>query len=161
MMASLADRYQSRIDRSKTKSFQTKVKRDDSGKRIGGGTKVTQATVDAIRGYENVQIIVRENNIAIIEAAISEALTAALEEIGLVTEAAAKKLCPVDTGRLRNSITHAFEDDHSIVVGTNVEYATYVHDGTSRRKGTPFLTQAATSNKGRYDAIVRKHMTNG
>lgn len=35
----------------------------------------------------------------------------ALEKCGLVAEGYAKKLCPVDTGNLRNSITHTVADN--------------------------------------------------
>jgi HK97 gp10 family phage protein len=82
----------------------------------------------------------------------------ALEEIGLVAEGAAKRLCPVDTGRLRNSITHALRGDDSVAICTNVEYAIYVHEGTSRRKGVPFLRQAVLNNKSRFESILRKHI---
>lgn len=37
--------------------------------------------------------------------------------------------CPVDTGRLRSSITFQVNDDFA-TVGTNVDYAPYVHYGT-------------------------------
>lgn len=38
----------------------------------------------------------------------------------------------VDTGRLRNSMDHAAEDDNkTIYVGTNVEYAEFVEEGVS------------------------------
>lgn len=49
----------------------------------------------------------------------------ALEKIGLVAEGYAKKLCPVDTGRLRNSISHA-TDGNDAYIGTNVEYSAFV-----------------------------------
>ena len=46
---------------------------------------------------------------------------------GKIGEAHCKGLCPVDTGRLRNSITYEVsEDGKSVIVGTNVKYATYV-----------------------------------
>ena len=46
---------------------------------------------------------------------------------GKIAEANCKELCPVDTGRLRNSITYEVsEDGESVIVGTNVKYATYV-----------------------------------
>lgn len=52
-----------------------------------------------------------------------------LEDACLMVERDAKILCPVDDGNLRNSITH--EIDGTVgVVGTNVEYAPYVHQGT-------------------------------
>lgn len=48
-------------------------------------------------------------------------------------EGEAKRLCPVDTGRLRNSITHTVDKSKTayiITIGTNVEYAAYVEFGT-------------------------------
>lgn len=47
---------------------------------------------------------------------------AALEAVGLVAEAYSKKLCPVDTGTLRNSISHAVKGN-DVYIGSNVEYA--------------------------------------
>lgn len=56
----------------------------------------------------------------------------ALEKCGLVAEGHAKKLCPVDTGNLRNSITHTVSDngERAAYVGTNSEYGVYVECGT-------------------------------
>ena len=103
-------------------------------------------------------VIVVADNTEQVTSAMKSAVEAALEEIGLVAEGAAKRLCPVDTGRLRNSITHALMGDDSVAIWTNVEYAPYVHEGTSRHKGVPFLTQAAQNNKGRFESILRKHL---
>jgi hypothetical protein len=47
----------------------------------------------------------------------------------LLVENDAKKRCPVDTGQLRQSITHEVEGNTG-VIGTNVEYAPYVEYGT-------------------------------
>ena len=60
----------------------------------------------------------------------------ALEIIGGKAESYAKKICPVDTGRLRNSITHQQMDDHTEMIGTNVEYAPYVELGHHTSGGT-------------------------
>lgn len=60
-------------------------------------------------------------------------------------ERGAKRICPVDTGRLRSSITHSLEQDSAGlvgVVGTDVEYAPYVELGTSRAGAQPFLRPA-------------------
>lgn len=103
-------------------------------------------------------VIVVADNTKQVTSAMKSAIEAALEEIGLVAEGAAKRICPVDTGRLRNSITHALMGNDSVAIGTNVEYAPYVHEGTSRHKGVPFLTQAAQNNKGRFESILRKHL---
>lgn len=53
----------------------------------------------------------------------------ALNRACLVVENEAKRLCPVDTGDLRSSITHEINNDVGIV-GTNKEYAPYVEFGT-------------------------------
>lgn len=53
----------------------------------------------------------------------------ALALAGEVVRADAVDNCPVDTGRLKNSITSTVEGD-SAVIGTNVEYAQYVEFGT-------------------------------
>ena len=56
--------------------------------------------------------------------ATKEQLAKAAEIIGGMAESHAKELCPVDTGRLRNSISHTTEDEgHTVVIGSNVEYA--------------------------------------
>lgn len=72
----------------------------------------------------------------------------ALEKCGLTGENFAKRLCPVDTGNLRNSITHQV-DDHEVYIGTSSEYAAYVELGTGKyAKGgggrpTPWVYQDA------------------
>lgn len=60
-------------------------------------------------------------------------------------ESAAKRLAPVDTGRLRSSITHELATDTQGLhgrIGTNVEYAPYVEFGTGRTPAQPFLRPA-------------------
>lgn len=60
------------------------------------------------------------------------------------TETAAKARCPVDTGRLRGSINWRIEIDGKglvAIIGTNVEYAIYVHEGTRYMAGRPFLVE--------------------
>lgn len=52
-----------------------------------------------------------------------DALTA-LEECGQIAEGYAKRLCPVDTGNLRNSITHTVvSSKKAAYVGSPVDYA--------------------------------------
>ena len=56
----------------------------------------------------------------------NNAVKRALEMIGLQCEGYAKLKCPVDTGQLRNSLTHTQENDTTEMIGSNVEYAPYV-----------------------------------
>ena len=51
---------------------------------------------------------------------LSAAKKRALEIIGGKAETYAKQLSPVDTGRLRNSITHQQIDEDTEIVGTTV-----------------------------------------
>jgi len=64
----------------------------------------------------------------------------------------AKTKAPVDTGRLKSSITHKVDQTgaHSISgqVGTNVFYAIYQEFGTTRMKAHPYLLPAFYENKG-------------
>lgn len=60
-------------------------------------------------------------------------------------ESSAKRGCPVDTGRLRSSLTRSLErDSRGLVafVGTNVEYARYVEFGTRYTRAQSFLRPA-------------------
>ncbi len=56
----------------------------------------------------------------------------ALAAAGEVVRADAVDNCPVDTGRLKGSITSAVEGN-SAVIGTNVEYGIYVEFGTGSK----------------------------
>lgn len=86
---------------------------------------------------------------------MEEKLEVALTAIGLTAEKYAKKDCPVDTGRLRNSITNAVESrEKAVYIGTNVEYAAYVELGTSRMKPRPYLRPAAENHSSEYRKII-------
>lgn len=102
---------------------------------------------------------VRADNREAIANAIDRALVAALEEIGLAAEGYAKRACPVDTGRLRNSITHIVDEGGKCaVIGTNVEYAPYVELGTRHQKPQPYLKPAAEDHESTYKGIFLKHL---
>ena len=94
-----------------------------------------------------------KSNVDLFKNALPEQKARALETIGLTAEGYAKLACPVDTGRLRNSISHA-RDDEAAYIGTNVEYAPYVELGTSRMKPRPFLTPAAQDHAEEYRDII-------
>ena len=52
------------------------------------------------------ELEIKVDNIDLIKRASEQAVKVALEAVGLQAENYAKRLCPVDTGNLRNSITH-------------------------------------------------------
>lgn len=73
-------------------------------------------------------------NRAAIAALLTEATEKALTRAAILVQNDARRLCPVDTGRLRASINFSIAggDAQSLVcrVGTNVEYAYWVETGT-------------------------------
>ena len=69
--------------------------------------------------------------------AFDEACLRALERCGLQAEGYAKDLVPVDTGALRNSISHKVDSgEPAAYVGTNQSYAAYVEFGTGHYSTT-------------------------
>ena len=77
-----------------------------------------------------------------------------LKAIGHKAEGYAKKDCPVDTGRLRNSISNKVQDK-DVYIGTNVEYAPYQEYGTSRGiEAKHFLKNAAANHAEEYKNIL-------
>lgn len=90
-------------------------------------------------------------------AAMREQVALGLEAIGQEAEGYAKDDCPVDTGRLRNSISHKVEEqEEAVYIGTNVEYAPYVEYGEYEHKTgkNHFLRDAATTHGDHYKAIM-------
>lgn len=105
---------------------------------------------------------VREDNREAIAEAIDRALVTALEAVGLAAEGYAKAACPVDTGRLRNSITHLVKpDEKSVYIGTNVEYAPDVELGTVHQDAQPFLKPAAEDHEGTYSKLFERYLRGG
>ena len=91
--------------------------------------------------------------------ALEKAKKRGLEAIGLTAEGYAKRETPVDTGRLRNSISHA-TDGEAAYIGTNVEYAPYVELGARGRQGKHMLQRAATEHADEYKQIMEDALKN-
>lgn len=107
-------------------------------------------------------VTVNEDNTEEVSQGIVRAIDRALEEVGLAAEGFAKRRCPVDTGNLRNSITHVVESaEDAVYVGTNVEYAAYVELGTRRTQAQPYLRPAATEHGATYRSIIERNLRNG
>lgn len=127
------------------------------------------------------------DNSADVKAAFEAAMWNALAKCGFTAEGYAKRLCPVDTGNLHNSITHeVVDDEHAVYIGTNNEYAAYVELGTGiyaeggggrptpwvyqdaegnwhythGQKPQPFLKPAVTDHKDKYREIIKDAFEN-
>lgn len=112
---------------------------------------------------------------------LDDAVAAALERVGSAAEGFAADLAPVDSGRLRNSITHKV-DDNSVTIGSPLEYAAYVEFGTGKyasggrntpwvykddkgnwhythgQRAQPFLKPALQNNIKTYQAIIKDEL---
>lgn len=83
-----------------------------------------------------------------------------LEQIGMAAEGYAKDLCPVDTGNLRNSISHAVDEGgDAVYIGSNVSYAVFVETGTVKQTAQPYLKPAATEHSETYKRIMEEELS--
>lgn len=93
--------------------------------------------------------------------ALANALERGMIAIGETAEKYAKEIVPVDTGRLRNSITYLVDKESAeVYVGSNVEYAAPVELGTSRMRPRPYLSPAATQHNAEYRDLVKDSLEN-
>jgi HK97 gp10 family phage protein len=117
---------------------------------------------------------------------LNSAFLAALERCGMQGEGYSKDLVPVDTGNLRNSISHKVDSSEpSVYIGTNSEYGAYVELGTgehypggrqtpwvykdahgnwhrtSGQKAQPFLKPAVANHRQTYRNIIEDELKNG
>lgn len=84
----------------------------------------------------NISRVTLTDNTDLVKQATDEAIQRALERVGKFVEDEAKlelaKEPPrIDTGQLRNSITHTVKN-RTVIVGSNLSYSVYVHEGTGK-----------------------------
>lgn len=92
--------------------------------------------------------------------AMEQAVLKSLEAIGIHLEGEAKDELEnsprrIDTGNLRNSITHKVSEDE-VIIGTNSSYGIYVHEGTRRMAPNRFLRNAVERNEDQIASIIER-----
>ncbi|MCI9466555.1 MAG: HK97 gp10 family phage protein [Ruminiclostridium sp.] len=102
----------------------------------------------------NIEII---DNSGQVKEELKAAAVRALEMCGLTAEGYAKQMRSVNTGNLRNSITHQVDSgEPAVYIGSNSEYAAYVELGTGKYypggRQTPWVYE---------DAFGNWHLTHG
>ena len=95
-----------------------------------------------------------------ITAGIKAAIYRALIRIGDEIISYAGDLIHNVTGNLRRSLNKRVRGN-SVIVGTDVEYARYVEEGTSRSKPHPYLRPAVTNHMDEWKQIVEDELENG
>jgi len=74
---------------------------------------------------------------------ITDKVMGKLETYAQAVTAEAKRLCPVDTGQLRNSIGYTIRRGEMIVsIHADQSYARFVEFGTRRMRARPFIRPA-------------------
>ena len=111
------------------------------------------------------QFNIESDNSELIIRAAYEQIQKALKTVGMQAEKYAKEeITKVvyntpespnykRTGNLRNSITHQNDND-TVYVGTDVEYAIYVEMGTSRMKARPYIGPAIVNHVEEYKQTI-------
>lgn len=106
---------------------------------------------------------VKEDNTKKVQDELKKAFDRALEKVGLTAERYAKALTPVDTGNLRNSVTHTVDSGNKATyIGTNVDYAPFIelghHSYPGANGGKGFLRPAAADHGTEYRGIIEKEL---
>lgn len=110
------------------------------------GAIYTRGVDAAVKAYERIAQNLSGNPVA-----------QAMKSGMLYVTADAKRLAPVDTGRLRASISPAVETagERTLgIVGSNVKYAPYQELGTRRMKAHPYLKPALDMNTERLVRLL-------
>ena len=105
-------------------------------------------------------VVIKHNYIADVKFMEEKSEKIILEMWGLQCQEYAADKAPVDTGRLKRSMTHQVGNGY-VDVGTNVEYAKYQEYGTnpSGRKGVSakhFLRDAVQNHSDEYKRIAEQ-----
>lgn len=110
------------------------------------------------------QVEVKDNSSEVLKAFEKQCILG-LKAIGQEAEGYAKDDCPVDSGRLRDSIANKVDEgEKAAYIGTNVEYAVYVEyrDNVTHPVGKAhFLRDAATTHGEHYKAIMEAALKGG
>lgn len=103
------------------------------------------------------------DNSDLIKQATAEQIYEALDLVGTDAEGFVALLTPVDTGRLRNSITHEVEDN-TVIVGTNVEYAEVVETNEKMRHKVGqahYLRDGIANNVDSFKSVIETALKGG
>ena len=114
-----------------------------------------------------------KDNTPIAKSQMERNIAKALEMMGLKNQEIVTKIMSdpnyyglnrdiIDAGRLRSSMSYQVDaPNQRVIVGTNVEYAIWVHEGTLRMKGRPFLKDSIFNYREDYKEIAKSVLGEG
>lgn len=125
----------------------------------------------AVKFIDNTAIVLKKMDANATQAmeAVSEVLVEAVQEKMLYGYHTPHGNPPhteiVDTGALFDSIEaspgKASQNTYGVAVGTNKSYASYVHDGTSKLAGRPFIRDGVMDSTDRIREVLQSIIPNG
>lgn len=80
------------------------------------------------------------------------------KKTGKRLSAIAKTAGSVKVGRYNGTAPEEPEGQKAVYIGTNVEYAIYVHEGTSKMEANRFLKNACERNEGQIRRYIEKNL---
>lgn len=81
-----------------------------------------------------------------------------LRDAGKFVTSEQKKITPVDTGKLRESLREAMKNKDTINVGTDVEYSDDVEFGNSRQSAQPYFLPGYERNQEGVKSLIRSRI---
>lgn len=119
------------------------------------GVKAVEGSVDAITGKKDIPSAVDTGRLRASISFITPTYTS-----GQITEQTPKEgVSPEDVAKnllQQGDLLSGTAEKNTVVVGSNVEYAEYVHNGTSRMAARPFLREGIDQTKDKMEEQVRK-----
>ncbi len=110
----------------------------------------------------NIEVNVKDTNW---DEVMKKAIQTGLTKASMLMRNDAVKECPVDTGRLLNSITREVKENVARVF-TDIEYAMAVEFGVGsaksakRKKGHPFMRPAIYNNEKKIEDMINREILN-
>ena len=92
------------------------------------------------------------------EQKVIKGLVKTLADAMFFMEKEAVRMCPVDTGRLRNSIHTEKVDDFHWFMADGVDYGIYQEFGTIRMRAQPFFRPALDFTKLKVPELLARNM---
>jgi len=89
------------------------------------------------------RIVIKYDNLPRIAERLPEAVSAIIRKAAFDIEANAKAIVPVDTGKLKNSISSEFPSLTKAISAPHTDYAIYVEFGTRYQRAQPYMRPAA------------------
>ena len=85
-----------------------------------------------------------------------EEIRKAFKSVVLQMRNEAVKNCPVDSGTLKGSVaSHPIEvNENTFQIGSEKDYAIYVHDGTSKMAARPFIEHAIDQLEDQFEVVI-------